>query len=238
MVTIRRVETPGSIEPMVTISTAKDGKKQRDDKLLYTLVNGQPMRTNEAPSDLLPNAKLMDANLSKKQKKKLKRNSKIDPNIPQGVTVTRPPASVAVPLGPSVHPPGIPAYQPPAPVSKPVSQGRVPLPVDSQGKVDLDRLDLPAGISITRISGAIPDRKYFPASVDQYGETRDQTVLPLPGALEPPPPTPPTQNVPKNSGHGIDYSAIEGMPPGLNGPNVIVVDTSSLKTREEEEKVI
>merc|ERR1712156_715236 len=34
----------------------------------------------------------------------------------------------------------------------------------------------------------------------------------------------------------IGYSAIEGMPPGLNGPNVIVVDTSSLKTREEEEK--
>ena len=35
----------------------------------------------------------------------------------------------------------------------------------------------------------------------------------------------------------IGYSAIEGMPAGLNGPNVIVVDTSSLKTREEEEKV-
>merc|ERR1712223_2133513 len=34
----------------------------------------------------------------------------------------------------------------------------------------------------------------------------------------------------------MDYSAIEGLPPGLNGPNVIVVDTSSLKTREEEEK--
>jgi hypothetical protein len=34
----------------------------------------------------------------------------------------------------------------------------------------------------------------------------------------------------------IGYSAIEGMPAGLNGPNVIVVDTSSLKTREEEEK--
>merc|ERR550517_357327 len=34
----------------------------------------------------------------------------------------------------------------------------------------------------------------------------------------------------------IGYSAVEGMPPGLNGPNVIVVDTSSLKTREEEEK--
>ena len=87
MVTIRRIETPGRVEPMVTISMAKNGGNnqksgaagsgsQKDDKLLYTLVNGQAMRTNEAPSDLLPNAKLMDANLSKKQKKKLKKQAK------------------------------------------------------------------------------------------------------------------------------------------------------------------
>jgi len=78
MVTIRRVETPGRPEPMVTISMAKNensgngknpGKDSGNgsDKLLYTLVNGQAMRTSEAPSDLLPDAQLMD--LSKKQKK-------------------------------------------------------------------------------------------------------------------------------------------------------------------------
>ena len=33
------------------------------------------MRTPEAPSDLLPNAKLLDNNLSKKQKKKLKKQA-------------------------------------------------------------------------------------------------------------------------------------------------------------------
>ena len=69
MVTIRRVETPGRTEPMVTISMAKNesAKNVKDnnnqDKLLYTLVNGQAMRTNEAPSDLLPEAKLMDSKL-------------------------------------------------------------------------------------------------------------------------------------------------------------------------------
>ena len=72
MVTIRRVETPGHVQPMVTISMAKNESSQKQgsnpqkadqpqqDKLLYTLVNGQAMRTNEAPSDLLPEAKLMD----------------------------------------------------------------------------------------------------------------------------------------------------------------------------------
>merc|ERR1712223_1388937 len=34
----------------------------------------------------------------------------------------------------------------------------------------------------------------------------------------------------------VDYAAMEGMPSGLSGPNVIVVDTANLKTREEEEK--
>merc|ERR1719219_2594066 len=84
MVTIRRVETPGRTEPMVTISMAKNESqknptKDNQDKLLYTLVNGQAMRTNEAPSDLLPEAKLMDSNLSKKQKKKLKKQAKNNP---------------------------------------------------------------------------------------------------------------------------------------------------------------
>ena len=101
MVTIRRVETPGRPEPMVTISMAKNensgngknsGKDNGNgsDKLLYTLVNGQAMRTSEAPSDLLPDAQLMD-NLSKKQKKKLKKQAqgRPDQGSLSGVTITQ-----------------------------------------------------------------------------------------------------------------------------------------------------
>ena len=60
------------------------------DKLLYTLVNGQAMRTSEAPSDLLPDAQLMD-NLSKKQKKKLKKQAQGRPDMGglSGVTITQ-----------------------------------------------------------------------------------------------------------------------------------------------------
>ena len=124
MVTIRRIETPGRVEPMVTISMAKNGGNnqksgaagsgsQKDDKLLYTLVNGQAMRTNEAPSDLLPNAKLMDANLSKKQKKKLKKQAKngdsggggMEQHIP-------PPFNIPTPMGVPQAPVGGPSmYQ-------------------------------------------------------------------------------------------------------------------------------
>ena len=39
-----------------------------------------------------------------------------------------------------------------------------------------------------------------------------------------------------NVNSALGYSAISGLPAGLSGPNVIVVDTSSLKTREEERK--
>ena len=86
--------------------------------------------------------------------------------------------------------------------------------------------------SITRMNGGqVPDRKYFPASAEAYGN-RDQSVLPLPGTLQPQNTQPPMQN----SAGLMEYSAMEGLPPGLNGPNVIVVDTSSLKTKEEEEK--
>ena len=89
------------------------------------------------------------------------------------------------------------------------------------------------------MSGPTPDRKYFPAAAAEYG-ARDQSVLPLPGTVQPPKPAL-SQNGSRMVAAGaqpvVDYSAMEGMPAGLNGPNVIVVDTSSLKTREEEEKV-
>ena len=128
------------------------------------------------------------------------------------------------------------------------------MPLDPNGKIDLERLELPTGISITRIQGANggPDRKYFPANAADYAAGgRDQSVLALPGTVPvitaPPlhqhhqPPQPSVSITSRAdtaaAAPSIGYSAIEGMPAGLNGPNVIVVDTSSLKTREEEEKV-
>ncbi len=39
---------------------------------------------------------------------------------------------------------------------------RPPLPTDSEGKLDLGRLQLPPGISITKIQGPVPERKFFP----------------------------------------------------------------------------
>ena len=138
MVTIRRVETPGRPEPMVTISMAKnqensgngknpgkDNGNGSGDKLLYTLVNGQAMRTSEAPSDLLPDAQLMD-NLSKKQKKKLKKQAQGRPDMGglSGVTITQSnvgagggnnpnPFNIPPPTGlPSHVPVGVPAGPP------------------------------------------------------------------------------------------------------------------------------
>ncbi len=108
--------------------------------------------------------------------------------------------------------------------SRPTPQPRAALPMDNKGRLDLDRLQLPPGISITKIQGAAPQRKYFPSKPDT-----DQTVLPLPGTLNHSPPQ-------KVIDSGFGYSAVAGMPMGMNGPNVIVVETSTLKTREEERK--
>ena len=205
MVTIRRIDNPQSGDPMVTISMAKD-KKQKEDKLLYTLVNGQAMRTNEAPQDLIPSAKLMDKKQKKKLNKKPAPNEAPPPVIQQQHQYQQPNTLPMQHQNP---------YQQQAPT------GRAPLPLDQTGRVDLERLQLPPGISITRLSGAAPDRKYFPATTEEYSN-RDQSVLPLPGTVSKSP--------------NVDYAAMEGMPSGLSGPNVIVVDTANLKTREEEEK--
>ena len=87
-----------------------------------------------------------------------------------------------------------------------------------------------SGISITKIQGAAPERKYFPSKPDT-----DQTLLPMPGALNPqiamPQQQQQQQQSPMTNGGGFGYSAMAGLPSGLNGPNVIVVDTSTLKTR-------
>lgn len=59
-------------------------------------------------------------------------------------------------------------------------------------------------------------------------------MLNLPGTLN----NPQAQNFPQpdHASSALGYSAMSGLPAGLSGPNVIVVDTSSLKTREEERK--
>ena len=273
MVTIRRIENAG--EPTVTISMAKDSnhanKKSQSSnggtggELLYTLVNGQALRTPEAPSDLIPHAKLMESgsgsNLSKSKKKRLRKQGKSldetespmpSPKLPQ-----RSPApnfTITGPSGATIQPTPIsPSSSAGLGMSKMAPQ-RPALPLDGQGKVDLERLQLPPGISITRIQGEAPERKYFPVAPSDYSG-RDQSVLPLPGSLEPEPPIPavvverqqqqsPQQphlmasnsSTPLGVTGNVDYKAMEGMPAGLNGPNVIVVDTSSLKTKEEEEK--
>ena len=153
MVTIRRIETPNS-EPMVTISMANNnknngtgngtaGNQNKEDKLLYTLVNGQAMRTPEAPSDLLPNAKLVE-NLSKKQKKKLKKQGKLQNEQQQLPSVScNPVAAPSFVPPPQVTPSSTPNS---APARTAVAPQRPPLPLDAQGKVDLERLQLPPGI--------------------------------------------------------------------------------------------
>merc|ERR1712223_617455 len=62
-----------------------------------------------------------------------------------------------------------------------MKSARPPLPLDSNGKVDLNRLELPSGISITKVEGQAPERKYFPS---KPSELHDQNILPLPGQHE------------------------------------------------------
>ena len=65
MVTIKRVMRPDSSEPTVTISVKKEddlkAKVQAppQDKVLFTLVNGQVLKTANAPDNLIPGAKPM-----------------------------------------------------------------------------------------------------------------------------------------------------------------------------------
>jgi len=152
MVTIKRVMRPDTNEPTVTISVKKDendAKKSQQtaedkEKVLFTLVNGQVMKTADAPDNLIPSAKPLpkdlakrllpesepegDAKLSKKQKKKLK--AKMEEQQQSSAV-----SSVASSSSES---------------SKPSSS------------VDLNKLRLPDGVSISKINGPVPERKYFP----------------------------------------------------------------------------
>ena len=168
MVTIRRVQNPtGADEPLVTISMKdrqppqgpnKSSATAGKDKLLYTLVNGQVKKVPDAGIDLIPGVTEDDEKLSKKQKKKLKRQLSKE-QADQAAPVLAPAAVAGVLRRPEPRVP--PTGQPPA-----------PLPVNGRGRLDLDRLSLPPGISISKIQGEVPERKYFPSRA------------------EPPPPTP------------------------------------------------
>eukprot|EP00092_Neocalanus_flemingeri_P019810 GFUD01021460.1.p1 GENE.GFUD01021460.1~~GFUD01021460.1.p1 ORF type:complete len:1720 (+),score=598.38 GFUD01021460.1:69-5228(+) len=149
MVTIKRVMRPDTNEPTVTISVKKDeaSTTNQQEKVLFTLVNGQVMKTPSAPDNLIPSAvplpqelakkilpeELQDTKLSKKQKKKLK--ARMEGEVPKSS---------------------------PAPI-------RQMVPTTAQGNVDLEKLRLPDGVSISKISGPVPDRKYFPCKTGPEG---------------------------------------------------------------------
>ena len=178
MVTIKRVMRPDTNEPTVTISVKKDedGKEakpaaQQQDKVLFTLVNGQVMKTANAPDNLIPGAKPMptelakrlmpdeggDVKLSKKQKKKMASKGREAESASNSPAMQR----AAAPAAP---------YQ----------------------QVDLDKLRLPDGVSISKISGPVPERRYFPCK-----ETDAAPRGPgAPGGQNPAPMGPPWTNNP------------------------------------------
>ena len=66
MVTIKRVMRPDCNEPTVTISVKKEDERMNEkEKVLFTLVNGQVMKTNHAPENLIPSAKPLPRDLAR-----------------------------------------------------------------------------------------------------------------------------------------------------------------------------
>jgi len=193
MVTIKRVMRPDTNEPTVTISVKKDEASQapNNEKVLFTLVNGQVMKTPSAPDNLIPSAVPMpkdmqkqflpedDVKLSKKQKKKLK--ARLEGG--SGDSSTKSAASTT---------PGS-------------SGGKQNIPTTPQGNVDLDKLRLPDGVSISKITGPVPDRKYFPCKEGNVA----------------PPPAGPGHQAPagngnpwgQNNGYGVPAPSSYGAPP-------------------------
>ena len=123
------------------------------DKVLYTLVNGQVKKVPDAGIDLIPGVAEDDEKLSKKQKKKLKRQLSKE-QADQAVPVPSPAAAAA----------GV--VRRPEPRVPPTGQPPAPLPVNGRGRIDLDRLSLPPGISISKIQGEVPERKFFPSRAE------------------------------------------------------------------------
>merc|ERR1719430_305739 len=217
---------PDTNEPTVTISVKKDedGKEakpaaQQQDKVLFTLVNGQVMKTANAPDNLIPGAKPMptelakrlmpdeggDVKLSKKQKKKMASKGRDSESASNSPAMQRAPAPAA-------------PYQ----------------------QVDLDKLRLPDGVSISKISGPVPERRYFPCK-ETDAAPRDPGV---PGVQNPASMGPPWSNNPYSGAPPPTYTGPTGFPsPSYGGfgaappnSNVIVVDTNSLDEKEKVSK--
>merc|ERR1712098_198142 len=139
MVTIKRVMRPDTDEPTVTISVKKDeGTQKEKEKVLFTLVNGQVLKTPSAPDNLIPSAVPMSKELQKKiipEEEKMSKKQRKKLRAQMAAAETQPHVSAPAPS------------MPPKPV---------------QPNVDLDKLRLPDGVSISKINGPVPERKYFP----------------------------------------------------------------------------
>ena len=121
------------------------------------------MRAKDAPDNLIPGAKPMPKNM-------------VFNRAPGTVPQPRPSytAAAAAPGGSGLNrAPGA------ASLGQHQAGARPPLPLDPQGKVDLDRLELPPGVSITKLNGPVPERRYFPSKPNQPGQAEE--YLPLPG---------------------------------------------------------
>lgn len=193
MFTIKRIQTPDGGQASATISL----KDKQNEKLMYKFVNGEILRSRDAPADLLPEAKPMGDGKKKKKKaaKSLANNRTNSPLTEENGSSrirsgTRPGSDLKV-------------------------QSSLPLPLNAQGKLDLDKLQLPNGISITKIDGQVNERKYFPSKPDMGGVS--SSVFPPDTAVK-----------------HAEVNFNELTPELINNPNVIVVDTSSLKTEAEE----
>ena len=147
MVTIKRVMRSDSSQPTVTISVKKEEKNAMDkEKVLFTLVNGQVLKTNHAPENLIPSAKplprdlamqilpddMQDAALSKKQKRK---NKKVGAGVtPTEVVGSEQPPQQARTLLPQQSRP-LPPQRLPQTLQQGDQQNRVPM--TPQGKKPL-----------------------------------------------------------------------------------------------------
>jgi len=234
MVTIKRVMRPDTGEPTVTISVKKDsaaddsakkaggGQQQTEDKekVLFTLVNGQVMKTADAPDNLIPSAKPLPKELakrllpeeapalSKKQRKKLRaKNLEEQQSSSSSSSVN----------GSSRAPPPLPSSSTPA-------------------NVDLDKLRLPEGVSISKINGPVPERRYFPCKTGP--ESAGGPAAPTSNSWGQHPAQPgayPGTPVPGYPGSQHNYGPGPGMPGrGAPNSNVIVVDTNNMEQGGQE----
>lgn len=111
--------------------------------------------------------------------------------------------------------------------------------------MDLDKLSLPEGISISRITGPVPERKYFPCkpAPEPAPESKpfQPWAQPQPGQFMPSFSSSQfagTTFTPESQ-YSSSMQPQFGMGNGGSGDNsnVIVVDTNQLTTREEEERM-